>query len=93
MASFFKFLEKVNFFACVAEKRESIYYLLSPPKAPNVMKSVFENKKTRALDSGSAEPIFALIGGFLGAGKTTLIGALTVWLRKRGATVALVTND
>lgn len=36
---------------------------------------------------------FSLVGGFLGAGKTTLIGKLTQWLQMRGLQVALVTND
>jgi G3E family GTPase len=34
-----------------------------------------------------------LIGGFLGAGKTTLIGHFSRWLKQRGLKVALVTND
>lgn len=36
---------------------------------------------------------FSLLGGFLGAGKTTLIGQQAKWLRERGLKVALVTND
>jgi G3E family GTPase len=36
---------------------------------------------------------FVLIGGFLGAGKTTLIGHLARWLRGQGRQVGLVTND
>lgn len=35
----------------------------------------------------------ALVGGFLGAGKTTLIGKLSKWLENQGKRVALVTND
>jgi G3E family GTPase len=35
----------------------------------------------------------ALIGGFLGAGKTTLIGYLSEWLRGQELRVGLVTND
>ena len=34
-----------------------------------------------------------LIGGFLGAGKTTLIGQFSRWLEQRGLRVGLVTND
>lgn len=34
-----------------------------------------------------------LIGGFLGAGKTTLIGCFNRWLEARGLRVGLVTND
>ncbi len=36
---------------------------------------------------------FLLIGGFLGAGKTTLIGELTRKLEGEGRKVALITND
>ncbi|MDQ8192749.1 GTP-binding protein, partial [Roseibacillus persicicus] len=36
---------------------------------------------------------FSLIGGFLGAGKTTLIGKYAQWLQEQGLRVALVTND
>ena len=36
---------------------------------------------------------FFLIGGFLGAGKTTLIGHFTQWLREKDLKVGLVTND
>lgn len=33
------------------------------------------------------------MGGFLGAGKTTLIWKMALWLRDKGLEVALVTND
>jgi len=36
---------------------------------------------------------FLLIGGFLGAGKTTLIGLITKDLEKKGLRTALITND
>jgi len=36
---------------------------------------------------------FILIGGFLGAGKTTLIGQFSRYLKDRGLKVGLVTND
>lgn len=35
----------------------------------------------------------ALVGGFLGAGKTTLIARLARWLMARGCEVGIVTND
>ncbi len=38
-------------------------------------------------------PTFVLIGGFLGAGKTTLILRAATLLRKRGLRVAVITND
>jgi len=36
---------------------------------------------------------YVMIGGFLGAGKTTAMLRLASWLRKRGRCVALITND
>lgn len=36
---------------------------------------------------------FVLVGGFLGAGKTTLIGRLAGWLAGQGLRVGLVAND
>src|ERR1019366_2429257 len=39
------------------------------------------------------KPIVALIGGFLGAGKTTLILAAAELIQRRGANVAVVLND
>jgi hypothetical protein len=39
------------------------------------------------------KPIIALIGGFLGAGKTTLILAAAELIQRRGANVAVVLND
>lgn len=36
---------------------------------------------------------FVLIGGFLGAGKTTAIRKYVEWLRKRGLKAAVITND
>lgn len=38
-------------------------------------------------------PRFVMIGGFLGAGKTTAIGRLATYYRERGVTVGIVTND
>ena len=40
-----------------------------------------------------AKPTIALIGGFLGAGKTTLILAAAELIQSRGANVAVVLND
>jgi len=36
---------------------------------------------------------YLMVGGFLGAGKTTSLLLLADWLRKRGLSVGLVTND
>ena len=42
--------------------------------------------------SGAARRMI-LVGGFLGAGKTTLIGHLSRWLEQQKLKVGLVTND
>ena len=39
------------------------------------------------------KPLIAVIGGFLGAGKTTLILAAARVLRRQGVRVAVVLND
>src|SRR6186713_1163458 len=36
---------------------------------------------------------YFMIGGFLGAGKTTAVAALAHWLTKQGLRVGLITND
>ncbi len=42
----------------------------------------------------SGEPArYVMIGGFLGAGKSTAMVALASWLRQRGRRVGLITND
>lgn len=38
-------------------------------------------------------PHYVMIGGFLGAGKTTAVARLAEWLRTRGQRVGLITND
>ncbi len=43
--------------------------------------------------TASAKPTLALIGGFLGAGKTTLIRAAALHLQRQGVRVAAVLND
>ena len=43
--------------------------------------------------SGGTRARVALVGGFLGGGKTTAIAALARALRARGRTIAVVTND
>ena len=45
------------------------------------------------LPEDKIENRFLLIGGFLGAGKTTLIGLITKDLEKSGIKTALITND
>jgi hypothetical protein len=39
------------------------------------------------------KPGYIMIGGFLGAGKTTAVGKLAAWLRARGLRAGLITND
>lgn len=43
--------------------------------------------------SSGAGSLFALIGGFLGAGKTTAIGQLVARLQARGLRCGIITND
>src|SRR5262249_1284185 len=38
-------------------------------------------------------PKYIMVGGFLGAGKTTAIARLAQWLTSRGSRVGLITND
>jgi len=48
------------------------------------------------MNSSSAstpKPRYILIGGFLGAGKTTASARLAEWLRSKGKSVGLITND
>jgi len=40
-----------------------------------------------------AGPRFVMLGGFLGAGKTTTVLRLAAWLQARGRKVGVVTND
>ena len=41
----------------------------------------------------NARARYIMIGGFLGAGKTTTVGKLAQWLHKQGKRVGLITND
>jgi G3E family GTPase len=41
----------------------------------------------------SAKPRYIMIGGFLGAGKTTAVGKLAAHLSRQGLRVGLITND
>ena len=43
--------------------------------------------------SRNGKPRYVMIGGFLGAGKTTSVGKLAAYLRGRGLRVGLITND
>jgi G3E family GTPase len=39
------------------------------------------------------KPKYVMLGGFLGAGKTTAVGKLAAWLTAKGLRVGLITND
>ncbi|HVM48486.1 MAG TPA: GTP-binding protein [Candidatus Acidoferrum sp.] len=43
--------------------------------------------------AGSPKPRYIMIGGFLGAGKTTAVGRLAAHLTRQGLRVGLITND
>ncbi|HRY50838.1 MAG TPA: GTP-binding protein [Candidatus Paceibacterota bacterium] len=54
------------------------------------------NITPRNLGSEAASPTrprYIMIGGFLGAGKTTALGRLAQWLTDRGIRVGMITND
>jgi G3E family GTPase len=50
----------------------------------------FKHKMTRLEKSG---PRFIMVGGFLGAGKTTTLLRLAHWIQQSGKKVGIVTND
>ena len=50
-----------------------------------------DEKNVNAVRQG--KPRYIMIGGFLGAGKTTAVGKLAKWLKERGTRVGLITND
>jgi hypothetical protein len=50
---------------------------------PNTIKAACAAKK----------PKYVMIGGFLGAGKTTAVGKLAAWLAAKGLRAGLITND
>lgn len=50
-------------------------------------------KTTQAGNETEAKPRYIMIGGFLGAGKTTAVGILANRLKQRGFRVGLITND
>ena len=57
------------------------------------MKTAALSMKFQGYGDGSPGPILALVGGFLGAGKTTLIGKTVARLHERGRRCAVVSND
>jgi signal recognition particle GTPase len=48
---------------------------------------------TQFTDSGETKARYIMIGGFLGAGKTTAVSKLAAYLTKQGLRVGLITND
>jgi G3E family GTPase len=50
-------------------------------------------KARDSLTESTAAPLFVLLGGFLGAGKTTCLVALVEWLGRKGLRCGIVTND
>ena len=47
----------------------------------------------KASERGIAKARYIMIGGFLGAGKTTAVGKLAQYLSDQGRRVGLITND
>jgi G3E family GTPase len=52
-----------------------------------------KTKATTKTAPAVKKPGYIMIGGFLGAGKTTVMGKLAAWLRGRGLRPGLITND
>jgi signal recognition particle GTPase len=50
-------------------------------------------KKAKPVSPDTARLRFCLLGGFLGAGKTSLLREFAKWLDERGLRVGLVAND
>ena len=51
------------------------------------------DRRSQAAYSPDAKARCVMVGGFLGAGKTTSIAKLAQWLRSKGLRVGLITND
>src|SRR5438552_11413232 len=45
------------------------------------------------LPQQTSKPRYIMLGGFLGAGKTTAVARLAQWLTQKGVRVGLITND
>ena len=56
------------------------------------MKSELRNPKSEVVD-GKSKARYVMIGGFLGAGKTTAVSRLAAHLSAQGLRVGLITND
>jgi G3E family GTPase len=56
------------------------------------MKSEVRNPKSEVMD-GKSKARYIMIGGFLGAGKTTAVARLAAYLSAQGLRVGLITND
>jgi G3E family GTPase len=72
-----------------AETREETALPTDPGAAPG---SVTASQETRAL-TGRPKARYLMIGGFLGAGKTTAVARLARRLADQGLRVGLITND
>ncbi len=57
------------------------------------MKENKNNIEKKADSCRQGKPRYIMIGGFLGAGKTTAVGNLAKWLKDKGVRVGLITND
>src|SRR5690242_17576088 len=88
-------------FALRAEIRQGTVTSLS--LAPSCAKLGFGHQNTdpmtmesmpnAAPHPGDTKARYIMIGGFLGAGKTTAVGQLARWLDQGGRRVGLITND
>ena len=55
------------------------------------MQNTTSNKEPQT--TGAQPARYIMIGGFLGAGKTTAVARLAQWLARRGLRIGLITND
>ncbi|MFO1501738.1 MAG: GTP-binding protein [Verrucomicrobiota bacterium] len=60
---------------------------------PNAMPNSAATAQPRSVSTPDQKARYIMIGGFLGAGKTTAVGRLARWLCDRGMRVGLITND
>jgi len=72
------------------------YCTSTPPRATIFLmdsRKYFRLKAKASLTASADAPHFALLGGFLGAGKTTCLVALAEWLGRKGLRCGIITND
>src|SRR4051812_11787249 len=67
--------------------------MVGDPEEPEMSVSASSTATSQSPPSVEGATRFVMIGGFLGAGKTTLAGTLAEHLTSRGKKVAYISND